>query len=111
MIHTEIDDGLRENSIHLVGGSASLAMDSSGGIFVAYADQTDNDLILAWKSTDGWDRTTLLDDGALGSFSSLDIAGRVAYVSTYKRARNSSDEDISQIVVHLADLDELSSGD
>ena len=106
-IHAEVDDGFRTSSLHLVGMGADVAFDDTGSFFIAYGDQTANDLVLAFSTIDGWAHTTLLSDGALGSFPAIDISGRTAWVATYKRERDSSDDDISSLLVHVADLDAL----
>lgn len=103
---TEIlDDGLRDGGgIHLVGGHASIAFGSGGKMYVAYADQTDNDLVLAYESTSGWKRTVVLSDGAYGSFARVAIANGRAYVSTYQRENPSGARDDSKLVLTLVDL-------
>jgi hypothetical protein len=112
-----IDDGIRNTRIHLVGAHASLGYDANGIPFVAYADQTDNDLLLAYRPVDEWlwitaaagippsaERLPLLDDGAYGSFAKLLIVGDQAYLSTYLRARDSLDRDASRLILNLIDL-------
>ena len=106
-VHTEVDDGFRTSSLHLVGMGADVAFDDAGAFYIAYGDQTANDLVLAFPTADGWAHTTLLSDGALGSFPAIDITGRTAWVATYKRERDTSDKDISSLLVHVADLDAL----
>ena len=105
--HAQVDDGFRTSSLHLVGMGADVAFDDAGAFYIAYGDQTANDLVLAFPTADGWAHTTLLSDGALGSFPAIDISGRTAWVATYKRERDSSDNDISSLLVHVADLDAL----
>lgn len=105
---TEVDDGIRDGRVHLVGASAEVAFDAQDTPIVVYADQTANDLMLAVQQTDeSWERHTLLSDGAHGSFARIGIEGRKAWVSTYLRGRNAADRDISRIVVEPVDLDSL----
>lgn len=106
--HLEVDDGFRTSSLHLVGMGADVAFAADGQFYIAYGDQTANDLLLAFPTEDGWGHTTLLSEGALGSFPAIDINGRTAWVATYKRERDARDNDISALVVHVADLDSLS---
>ncbi|MBT6177944.1 MAG: hypothetical protein HOI23_11910 [Deltaproteobacteria bacterium] len=105
--HAQVDDGFRTSSLHLVGMGADVSFDDTGAFYIAYGDQTANDLVLAFQTADGWSYTTLLSNGAFGSFPAIDISGRTAWVATYKRERDSSDDDISSLLVHVADLDAL----
>jgi len=112
-----IDDGIRDTRIHLVGAHVTLAFDANGIPYVAYADQTDNDLLLAYRPVDEWlwitadsgatpttERLPLLDDGAYGSFAKMIIVGNQAYLSSYLRARDSIDRDASRLILNLIDL-------
>ncbi len=103
-----VDDGARQASASLVGAYASLVYDVAGDrYYIAYADQTQNDLVLSYGQPGNWGLTTLLADGAFGSFARLAIAGGVGYASTYLRARDSFDRDASHVVVHIFDPAEL----
>ncbi len=106
--HTEVDDGFRASSIHLVGAGADAAFTSSGDLVIAYGDQTDNDLVIAFPDGDAWGYSTLLSDGAYGSFPALAVDGNQAWVATYKRAQNSSGDDVSELVIHVTDVSTLS---
>ena len=52
--HTEVDDGFRTSSLHLVGMGADVSFDDAGAFYIAYGDQTANDLVLAFPTADGW---------------------------------------------------------
>ena len=105
---TVVDDGIREDRVHLVGASAEIIFDTLDTPIVAYADQTANDLMLAVQQPDGsWQTHIILSDGAYGSFARIGIEGRRGWVSTYLRGRNALDRDISRIVVEPLDLDNL----
>ena len=102
-----VDDGVRETSVNLVGASSSPAYDADGNLYIAYADQTDNDLVLADKLAGTWTNTPILSSGAVGSFARLVIHNNIGYVSTYMRMRDSTDQDISELKVLLLDLNDL----
>lgn len=104
---TEVDNGVRDDGAHRVGADASLARDSAGNWYIAYADQTDNDLVLAAETGSGWQYYTMLSDGAFGSFTALAIEGTTAYLSTYERLRTSTDTDASRLVTHQVDVTTL----
>ena len=76
-------------------------------LYVAYHDQTDNGLLLGYRRSGVWAHTTLLDDGAYGSFARLAIAGGKAYTTTYMRARDELDRDVSRLVLTGTDLSTL----
>ncbi|MED5464491.1 MAG: hypothetical protein VX699_07555 [Myxococcota bacterium] len=99
-----VDAGVRGTAINLVGGSSSPAFDDNGKLYIAYADQTNNDVIIAQKTTDTWTHTPVITEGAAGSFSRLLIADQSAYISTFVRMRDSVDRDISTLKVHVIDL-------
>ncbi len=103
-----VDDGLRTGRADLVGASSSLAFGASADDpLIAYADQTENDLVLAYKSSGAWQRSPRLTDGAYGSFARIAVEGRTAWLTTYLRARDDRDRDISRLVVTIVDLDAL----
>jgi hypothetical protein len=103
-----VDDGLRPAGRNLVGGSAALAFAATADEpLIAYADQTENDLLLASRSGNTWKVTSLLSDGAYGSFARIVVDGRTAWLSTYLRERNDRDRDVSRLVITVVDLDQL----
>lgn len=103
-----IDDGVRAGGrLHLVGASASVELANDGTIFVAYADQTDNDLMLAWSETTGFSRTVVLDDGAQGGFARIALEGALAYLTSYQRERDGADRDVSRLVLTIVDTRNL----
>ena len=106
--HEEVDDGFRASSIHLVGAGADAAFTGSDELVIAYGDQTENDLVLAFPDGDSWGYSTLLSDGAYGTFPALVVDGDRAWVATYKRAQDSSGDDISELVIHVTDVSSLS---
>ncbi|MBI5508951.1 MAG: hypothetical protein HY903_09375 [Deltaproteobacteria bacterium] len=100
-----IDDGRRDTRLNIVGGSATLTFDKASGLpYVAYHDQTDNDLLLAYRRNDAWTFTPLFEDGAYGSFACLVISAGHGYASTYLRARDTLDRDTSRLVVTTFDV-------
>jgi hypothetical protein len=114
-----VDEGLRDTRIHLVGAYAHMVFDPNGLPYIAYADQTENDMVLAFRPVDEWMWITgvptgvanatpvsLLTDGAYGSFARVALDDDQAYISTYLRARNDFDKDVSRLVLHLIDLPE-----
>ena len=92
-----------------MGASSSPAYDADGNLFIAYGDQTNNDLILADQLDGTWTHTNLLSEGAAGSFARLVIYNGVGYVSTYLRRRDSTDRDASELKVIRLDLSALQS--
>jgi hypothetical protein len=81
-----VDDGARNGSGHMVGAYASLDVSAGGQLYVAYADQTDNDVLLATKDVDNlWHATKAVAPGMLGSFTRLHIRGGQAFVSSFLR--------------------------
>jgi hypothetical protein len=103
-----VDDGLRSPRLDRVGASASLAFGASAAEpYIAYADQTNNDLLLAYKRGDTWRVSPQLTDGAFGSFARMKIDGRTAWMTTYRRERDELDRDASYLVVHTISLDRL----
>ncbi|MEC9465286.1 MAG: hypothetical protein VX834_05860 [Myxococcota bacterium] len=106
--HVEVDDGFRASSIHLVGAGADAAFTGSDELVIAYGDQTENDLVLAFPDGESWGYSTLLSDGAYGTFPALVVDGDRAWVATYKRAQDSSGDDISELVIHVTDVSSLS---
>ena len=99
-----VDNGQRTTSINLVGASSSPAYNAQGDLFIAYADQTNNDLVLAARNGDSWIHTNVLSNGAVGSFTNLVIHDNIGHISTYMRMRDSTDRDISELKVVILDL-------
>ncbi len=103
-----VDDGLRPVRLDLVGAGADLAFDTNRDQpLIAYADQTTNDLLLARRTSGTWQTHLLLTDGAHGSFASVALSGRTAWVSAYQRLRDQRDRDQSRLVIVVVDLDAL----
>jgi hypothetical protein len=103
-----IDDGRRDSRLNIVGGSASLVFDPGSGVpYVAYHDQTENDLLIGYRRSGVWAHATLLADGAYGSFARLAIAGSKAYTINYLRARDELDRDTSHLVLTVTLLSTL----
>ncbi len=103
-----VDDGVRGTRLHLVGASADLNFGADGVPWIAYADQTDNDLLLAYKPADTgeWTCKMILSDGAYGSFARFVIAaGETAYLTTYLRSRDDFGDDASEMVIKQIGLD------
>ena len=91
-----------------MGAYASLAFDATGATYIAYADQTDNDLVLTTQATGtAWDRHVIAADGAYGGFARLAIAQSTAYVTTYLRDNPSGARDDSRLVLFPVDLGAL----
>jgi hypothetical protein len=98
-----------------------MTFDEGGRAFIAYGDQTDNDLLVAYRDQNGWrwvvsgdtgqsvsdEPQGLLIDGAYGSFPRLVIDGEQGVLSTFLRARDEFDRDVSRLVVNTIDLDLL----
>ncbi|OGQ77766.1 MAG: hypothetical protein A2289_18960 [Deltaproteobacteria bacterium RIFOXYA12_FULL_58_15] len=106
-----VDNGLRSTRYDLVGANASVGFGSSSDdIYIAYQDQTENDLLLAYTH-DGsnWFIEPQLTDGAFGSFASMviDPASNTAWLSSYVRERDQRDLDLSRLLVILVDLSGL----
>jgi hypothetical protein len=103
-----VDDGLRPAGPNLVGGSAALAFATAADEpLIAYANQTENDLLLASRSGDTWQITPLRSDGVYGSFARIVVDGRTAWLSTYLRERDDRGRDVSRLVITVVDLDQL----
>lgn len=99
-----VDDGMRESQMCLVGAYASLGFRSDGMPVIAYQDQTNNDLLLAYRAVDGWRHTRQADDGAYGSYSKLVIDGDMGYLGNYARRQSAAGRDISRYEVQMVDL-------
>ena len=102
-----VDDGARSSGASFVGAFADVAFDNAGRPYIAYADQTNNDLVLAYPSAGVWKHLTLKDQGAFGSFANIAISGAKGYVSSYHRFRDEFSNDISRVVVEVIDLQTL----
>jgi hypothetical protein len=96
-----VDDGIRDTRIDLVGAYASLAFDGAGNPYIAYDNQTWNDLELIYRKDGEWRRaaTPILSEGAHGSYAHIVIEGPTAYLTSLLRARDARDEDASRLVV------------
>lgn len=101
---TELDNGVRDNRVDFVGADARIAFDTSGKAYVVYADQSQNELLLTYYAPTGWKRTTLLSEGAYGSFARIVVSGTKAYVTTYRREQDSTGRDISSLVMTTVNL-------
>lgn len=101
-----VDDGVRENRLHVVGAYASPAYGPDGTLYIAYADQTTNDLLVAYQANGQWVRKVVLSAGAFGSFADLAIAQNTMYVSTFQWDQRSG-RDTSRLNVHVVSLAEL----
>ncbi len=107
-----VDDGVREpapgaTSVNRVGAYADVALDAIGNAYLAYQDQTDNELLLAYRGSLGWKHVVVGSEGAQGSFARLLVAGDTAYVSTYVRRLNALDEDVSILTLQSTTLSTL----
>ena len=105
-----MDRGLQSDSLHFVGAYAALAWDNLGALYVAYADQSTNDVALARQTADGFSYSTLMRHGAYGSFIDLEIDGQGLFISTYQRQRDDAGRDISHLVVKRYDLSDVGNG-
>jgi hypothetical protein len=99
-----VDDGYRgPGDQRLVGAYASLAVDASGELYIAYLDQTENDLVLAYTrgrstATPGWRPPLALGEvGGHGAFARIRLAGTTAYVSDYHRLVDEQQRDVSRL--------------
>ena len=99
-----VDDGVRGARLNLVGAHASLAFDAGGDAYIAYADQSDNDLLLATNASGSWQVQTLASEGAHGSFARLAIDGAQAWVTAYLRERDERNADASRLIVTIVDI-------
>ena len=80
-----------------------LALRPDGRVFVVYANQTTNDVQLAFNQGDGtYIVRTLLETGVYGSFTSMAVDGTTAWVGSY--LRNQDDAVGSSYVVQVVDL-------
>ena len=104
-----VDDGVRESSQNVVGAYADLVFGASGTPYIAYADQTTNDLRLAYFSAGAWVHAAHLVDGGFGSFAKIvsvseEGGGAVKSVSLYvanvQRQQNIYTEDSSRLILH-----------
>ena len=102
-----IDTGIRSNKHHLVGGSADLAQTTTGDLYVVYADQTANDVVLSYRRDGLWKKHILLEQGAYGSFANINILNEKYYVSTFLRARDDVELDDSRVVIIQNSLSSL----
>jgi len=103
-----VDEGDRPpGALRQVGAYASLAADDQGLLYVAYADQTNNELVLSYQRRGAWQHTVLRTEGMYGAFAKLRLLGPHAYVSTYRREIQSFSGDQSRIDVERIELDEL----
>jgi len=97
------DDGVRDGALNLVGAYSNVGFAPDGRVFVVYANQTTNDVQLAFDQGDGTYITkTLLETGAYGSFTSMAVDGTTAWVGSY--LRNQDDAVGSSYVVQVVDL-------
>jgi hypothetical protein len=98
-----VDDGVRDGALNLVGAYANVGFATDGRVFVVYANQTTNDVQLAFNQGDGtYLVRTLLETGAYGSFTSMAVDGTTAWVGSY--LRNQDDAVGSSYVVQVVDL-------
>ena len=82
---TVIDDGVRPERPHPVGGSAALVVNASGALAVAYQDQALSDLLFARRQLDGsWQRSELYaGPEGFGFHTAAAAQGDTAWVATY----------------------------
>lgn len=79
-----VDDGVREGDRpHPVGASASVMVDGSGLVKIAYQDGATADLVLATRSGDSWERKDLLTGDLLHGFHVDAAAGATTYITSY----------------------------
>jgi hypothetical protein len=65
-----VDDGLRDDGLHLVGDDAHIAVAGDGTVTIVYQDGTAGTLERATREDDGtWSRETLDDEGTTGFFA------------------------------------------
>lgn len=102
---TLIDDGVRApGDRRRVGAYASLAADAGGELYVAYQDQTMNDLELAYTRQGEWRRQTLADTGARGYFARLRLDGATGWAADFVIDRDTSGRDHSHLELLPVDL-------
>ncbi|MDP7038184.1 MAG: hypothetical protein QGI45_03430 [Myxococcota bacterium] len=93
-----IDAGVRTSQQLLVGAfSTPLYLDNQ--LYILYADQTNNNLVISQKPSETWEPSTIASQGALGSFINALGANNKIYTSTYKRYFNDTGIDLSSIAV------------
>ena len=98
-----VDDGVRDGALNLVGAYSNVGFSTDGRPFVVYANQTTNDVQLAFDQGDGtYVVRTLLETGAYGSFTSMAVDGTTAWVGSY--LRNQDDSVGSSYVIQVVDL-------
>jgi len=78
------------DSIGIVGGHSSIAVDSNQGIHISYADQTNDDLKYAYKPNGGsWAIYTVDATGDVGSYTSIALdSSNGVHISYYDSTNN-----------------------
>jgi hypothetical protein len=80
-----IDNGERDNGVHRVAGGLDLVFTAQQQPLITYADQTSNDVWVAYKSQNTWTRRKVAEEGALGSFPNAVFSSNTWWVGTYQR--------------------------
>ncbi|MDP7039715.1 MAG: hypothetical protein QGI45_11195, partial [Myxococcota bacterium] len=93
-----IDAGVRTNQQLLVGAfSQPLYLNDT--LYIIYADQTNNDLVISHMDNASWIPSSIASEGALGSFINALTTSNKIYTSTYKRYFDDTGVDLSTIAI------------